>query len=440
MSNTSSTSTPKLLSWRHPVVATLAFLFFVLACSLVSIRAYRLQSVPGQIVDASFDKNSAFRDFHNAVYYPVRAFITGENPYSPSYLEYHPDGLGYPMFYPSNLVLHAPFGFLQVEVSQWVFLGVNFLLMLLVVWLAIGFTGCKPWPALVFVLSGFFILTRPGVLNYYGAQVTLMHVLGCLLALQYGRSKPALAALGLLLASCKPTFTIPLAILMLCRGNWKSVSMGTILSVVVGVGAVAWIASNNDGLDQFAEQFKSTYLDVESQPEIPKVINSGTRVDTYSILPRWDLIAPDSKWELGLLAAIVTFAGLCVLLEKSDRQLDGSMGRFGVLACLAVLISVYHQPYDALLLMIPLIALVFQLRASNPVFGKVMTCVLILLIGFPMLNFIGTRMVLNRLDVAAGSIEWRIIVTANAIALLAALLLVGTRMIFSRMIGEPRNA
>lgn len=343
------------------------------------------------------------------------------------------------MFYPSTLVLHAPFGFLQVQVAQWVFLGLNFLLMLLVVHLSIRFAGYPPWPALVFALSGFFLMTRPGVLNFYGAQVTLLHVLGCLLALQFGKSRPALAAIGLLMASCKPTFTIPLAILMLCRGNWKSVTMGTLLSIVVGLGAVAWIASNNDGIEKFAEHFQAIYLDVESQPEIPKVVDSWTRVDMYSVLPRWEVIAADTKWELGLLAAIVAFAGLSVLLEKSDAQRDGSMGRFGILASLAVLISIYHQPYDALLLIIPLIALVFQLRSANPPFGKLTSWILILLMAFPMLNFLGTRIVLNRLEITQGTIEWKIIVTANAIVLAAALLLVGARMIFSRWLRDTRS-
>lgn len=437
--NTRNSIEPRFPGWRHPIVTFLAFLFFLTACTLVSVRAYRTQSTPGQVVDPSFDKNSAFRDFHNAVYYPVRAFLTGENPYSPSYRDYHPDGLGFPMFYPSTLVIHAPFGFLQVQVSQWVFFGCNLLLMLLVVRMTIKFAGHQPAAAVVFAWSGFFVLTRAGILNFYGVQVTLLHVLGCLLALQYGRSRPALSAFGLLLASCKPTYTIPLAALMIFRGDWKSAALGTLLSVVVGMGAVAWISSNNGGLDQFAQDFRETYLNAETQPEIPVVTASWTRVDAYSILPRWDLIDPSGKWELGMLAGILGFACLCVLFEKSRRQLDDSSGRFAVLACLTILVSVYHQPYDTLLLLIPLIALVVQRSDPYPVFGKFMNWVIILLITFPLLNFVGTYRVLRRLEIAEGSMEWNIIVTVNAIALFVAFVLVALRLVFSRASSHPSD-
>lgn len=423
-----------LPDWIRATLSVLAILFFVTACGLLSTRAYRNQSIPGEVVDARFDKNSAFRDFHNAVYYPVRAFLTGENPYSPSYLEYHPDGLGFPLFYPSTLVIHAPFGMFQVQVAQWIFMATNFLLLLLVVRLVLQFLGHRPTSTLVFGLAGAFLLTRPGILNFYGMQVTMMHVLGCLLALQYGKDKPWLAALGLLLASCKPTFTIPLAILMLCRGNWRSVTLGTLLSLAVGAFAVMWIATQNGGPDAVVAQFKTAYLNVESQPEIPEVMTSWTRLDLYSVLPRWDLITPEGKVELAILGIVILFAATCVLAERNRSQLDQSTGRFGLLSCLAIIISVYHQPYDALLMILPLIAILFPARNSNPICGNTLKGVLILLLAFPMLNLLGTHMVLSRLDILQGSRDWKIIVTANSIALTAAFLLIGLRMMGSRLL------
>lgn len=426
------------LRWKQILLTLLAVIFFLTACGLVSFRASQTTSSPGQVVDASFDKNSAFRDFHNAVYYPVRAFLTGENPYSPEYLDYHPDGLGFPAFYPSTLAIHAPYGFLHVEVAQWLYLVTNFVLLLLVVLLALKFANREPSVLLVFAVSGVMVLTRPGVLNFYGVQVTLLHVLGCLMAIEYGQERPKLAALGLFLASCKPTFTIPLAILMLCRKDFRAVFMGTVLSLAVGGVVVALIAQNDGGLDVFLEQAKTVYLSEEGQPEIPQVITSWTRLDAYSIFPRWELLPSDSQTELIFLAVIVAIGGLCVLAEQEEEQLIGSNSRFGLIAVLTILVSVYHQPYDALLLLVPLTGLLLCPQGFTKAYQPVLRWTLIILLAIPMINFASTRLVLNQLDISRGSIEWKIIVTTNAIALLIAFALVSCRMLGSRLGYESR--
>ena len=230
---------------------------------------------------------------------------------------------------------------------------------------------------------------------------------------------------------------------MLCRGDWQAVIYGTLLSLAVGGATIGIIAQNNGGMEAFVDEAKTAYLSDEGQPEIPEVITSWTRIDTYSILPRLDLLEPDGKAEVLILAAFMIIAALCIFAERDKEQLFGSTGRFGLLAVLTVLISVYHQPYDALLLMIPLTILLFKSNDMVSIGGRNLRWTIILLLGFPMLNFVGTQMVLNRLDIVQNSNEWKIIVTANAVALLTAFALIGLRMLGSRVGSggeETRNA
>ena len=71
-------------------------LLFVAAIAAVVTRADYNRSQPGEIVSSRYDTQQGYRDFHNAIYFPVRALITGVNPYSKAYeLSYHPAVLAF---------------------------------------------------------------------------------------------------------------------------------------------------------------------------------------------------------------------------------------------------------------------------------------------------------------------------------------------------------
>jgi len=67
----------------------LAMVFFLVVVCLVVFRVYFFKHVPGE---SNAQANVGLLRFHNEVYYPVRAFITGENPFVPEQLAaFHPD-------------------------------------------------------------------------------------------------------------------------------------------------------------------------------------------------------------------------------------------------------------------------------------------------------------------------------------------------------------
>jgi hypothetical protein len=65
------------------------------------------------------------------------------------------------------------------------------------------------------------LITTPGRANFNAGQITLPVVLGSLAAVYYASRYPKLAVLGLTLAVFKPTFGVPIGILLMVRGNCR---------------------------------------------------------------------------------------------------------------------------------------------------------------------------------------------------------------------------
>ena len=80
-------------------------------------------------------------------------------------------------------------------------------------------------------LTALLLLSRPGHMNLLLGQVTAQVVIGAYVALRWARTRPLLAGMGLALATLKPTYGVPLALLMLFgRGDLGAVVVGVALS------------------------------------------------------------------------------------------------------------------------------------------------------------------------------------------------------------------
>lgn len=418
--------------------ALIGTLLLTIALGATIYRAVTLRSVPGEIVDSRFDKNQGFSDFHNAVYYPVRALVTGTNPYSSEYVKFHPDDLGYPLFGPTALLIHLPLGFLQVEIADVAYFILNVFLLLTVAALTFRYSGRKcSWGAIA-AIAALMILCRPGAVNFYGLQMTLLLVLGSLLALEHSEESPLLSGVGLMLTFCKPTFTIPLMVLMLFRGNIRAVVAGVVLCGISSGVVVLYILTFCGGLEAFIEQVRQQYFNGALHPDVPHVSTSWARVDTYSIFPRWGV---NDQWNLNVLVPVATmaFGGLAILFECVRGQKEGAVSRSGLLIILIMLASLYHQPYDCLILWVPIVAIVIGADKLEFGFSTVTKWLLLTCMLLPMYNIFGTKLFLEYFDISPNSLGWRIFVTANAFAILAAAVMVGLRMMLTRFSHVDRN-
>lgn len=416
-------------------------LLFVAAIVTVVARADHKRSLPGEIVDSRYDSNQGYRDFHNAIYFPVRALITGVNPYSTDYeSSYHPDELGFPPFAPSSLLLHSPLGFLTVQVAEVAYLIVNICLLIFICWFSVRKTTYPFAVGAVFMMAALMVICRPGLLNFLGLQMTLLLIVGTLLALEYSESKPVLSGFGLLLACCKPTYVIPLGVVMLFRRNFSAVAVGVMLCAVVNVGAIWLIASQNGGVETFVEDAKVAYSPAVDAPvEMPEVRKSWARIDLYSVVARWYDVSDVKLLNFLLPLGVLAFGAFFAAMEIDPNHRTGINSRTGLLAILVMLTSIYHQPYDALVLWIPLVAFYLgDFKLSNG-FGKASRFLLVMLMMIPMINFVSTKLLLDRMGVDDGTTSipqnggleqflhawpWKLAVTFNGIALALAAVIV----------------
>jgi hypothetical protein len=123
--------------------------------------------------------------------------------------------------------------------------------------------------------------------------------------------------------------------------------------------------------------------------------------------------------EIGVFLLVVAIAGATLI--RVQRVTGGPKGDLFILAVasLAILIASYQQPYSALLLVLPLTALVLGdwVPAEFGV-GPGIRRVLIVLLLIPMLNYLASWRVFGHFE--AGSGMWLFLTSINGAALLAA--------------------
>ena len=218
-----STFDTQQTSGAQVVIFLLGFVFFLMTCFFTASRAYLAEQLPGQVApcgpgdrqsgnNALSNGNSlatqGFKTFQDEIYFPVRALITGANPYSSSYQDFHPDGFSAVTTSPTVLALGSPLGFLSVRESQWLYLVFCFLLAILVarfVFLAGAHTA--PW-SMVLVVAGLMIVSRPGLNELLGVGVVFPVMFGFATALQYARRSSLASGFGFLITTSSLVFAV----------------------------------------------------------------------------------------------------------------------------------------------------------------------------------------------------------------------------------------
>jgi len=316
-----------------------------------SNRTFSRVTTPG--VFDNFERG--FVDFHNAIHFPTQSFLSGKNPYSREYVANHPDHRTFPLFPPHSLIIHAPFGVSSIEVSRvmyWVFeLVTASCVLMLIQWIT-----SKQVTLRGFLFLGIALMcTIPFYTSFYMGQLTLQLVLGTVVALHYSKTKPWLAVLGLTLAACKPQFGIPLAVLLLCRRDWKTAVGGGLLSAALSVLAIAIIASNF-GLQNFVEEIQTVYLGLDSHPDVGTAIDNGWRLDIYPVFARFLTVDGNMPvWSKFLIPALyLLIGGLGVFSLRKNRDADPLSN---MIICLTCLGCIYHSVYDGILLLWPAAAI-----------------------------------------------------------------------------------
>ena len=395
-------------------------LVLVFACLLAghTHRTFSRVTEPG--VFENF--NRGFVDFHNAVHFPTKSFLNGENPYSRQYVANHPDNRTFPLFPPQSLIVHIPFGIGGIETSRVLYcvfeLATASVLLLLIQWIVTRQVTLRGFLYLGIAL----MLTIPFYTSYYMGQLTLQLVLGTVVALHYSKTRPILAAFGLALAACKPQFGIPLAILLLCRRDWKTAFGGGLISVAVSGAAVAVICSNF-GWQNFVDEIKTVYLGLDSHPDVGTALDNGWRLDIYPVLARFLTVDGQMPTWSKFLAPAVYLAvgglGVFWLRNRPDARPLSNM-----IICLTCLGCIYHSVYDGILLLWPIVAIGYgRSELWQGVHWAIRSVLLVLLIAIlvNVLHLEGAQRALGIFD--SNLFSWRLVTSLGPLAILTAMLI-----------------
>jgi hypothetical protein len=304
---------------------------------------------------------AAMNDFYSSVYYPVRAFLDGENPHDRVRLKaLYPKVEEYPPYLPFNLALYLPFGLLPpatAAIAYFVFTAA-LTIPLSMVALRLAAIDTSPWR--VTLVAALLLLSRPGHWTLISGQHAVLLALLAYLALLLARRSPLASGMALGLCMYKPSYGVPLAVLMLVSGYASAVGIGALLATGLNAPLVLLLASRAGGIRPFLEKLSEGYHYWQHLPGMDPGSSldpmSFNQLDAATFVSR--LVGHAVPWTVSLLltALVLGVAGVTL------RRLANAPGRTAeqlstAVVCLGTLVAVYHMTYDIVLLTAPLAAL-----------------------------------------------------------------------------------
>ncbi|MDX2168972.1 MAG: glycosyltransferase family 87 protein [Deltaproteobacteria bacterium] len=396
---------------RAALRRALAAAAFAAACGLLASRAWTLVNVPG----APDDHHWVLQDFRDAIYYPVVALVHGDNPYDVvRYRAAYPVAQEFPVYSPLTLLLHLPFGMLPYQAAEALYFALTIGLTIGLAIVSLRLAGRAARPDAVLWLAALLLLSRPGHSNLLLGQSTLLAVFATLAAWHWRRARPGWAMLGMAVATYKPTFGLPLAVL-LCAAGAPRVALvgggiGAALGGLMAIGPIAAAGGVLPFLDALVNNTSATQASRQVAP-----LSSWLRIDAWALLAR---ATGGAAGGLAELACSGLLLGAAALALHRQRDADDAASRVlgGGLLAFSVLLAVYHQTYDLLLLAPTATALGLgvprALWAARPLARRLGAACAVL----PFANYAATHTALDRFGV--GGAWWQLVVSLNGLALL----------------------
>ena len=396
-------------------LTTLAVLSLLGSILFLFVRATSIMDIPG---DPSA-QGWIMQDFRDNLYYPVISFLTGNVPYdAPVHLATYPVFQPFPPYSPLLLLVHVPLGLLSYNASQLTYVLLSLVLTLAVAFVTLKIIGVTPSTLSVSTIGTLVLLSRPGHWNLLLGQPTLEFVLAVYLALHLGSKNARVSGIAFALATMKATFAIPLAALMLARRYFRALAIGVGVSVPLTLLPTYVLIRSSGGflplMDSIVETVKTFGNSVGNSP-----VTCPVRIDVVALVSRIVGRNLGVGFEITVLVVLLALAAATVRrVHDPAGERTADVYKISV-SCLAILLCTYHQPYSALLLILPITALVLGRWAPPDIVSPIWARpILLVFLAIPMLNFAGSWTV-SRMFVS-GSVEWKIIVSINSAAILAA--------------------
>jgi Glycosyltransferase family 87 len=353
-------------------------------------------------------------DFRFAVYYPTQAFWHGVNPYnSRTYSARYPVPVPFGAYAPATFLVYLPAGFLRLPVASAAYFVLTLILTVLLGAAAVRISGYGRSSTAVLATSGAILLSRPGQWNLLLGQTTLPAVLGVYAAVLLARRAPPAAGVGIAFSLLKPTFGIPLVLLLLAQRSWRAVLWGLGIVALVNLPLLTVLVRMESGVEPFVAAFLRSQADFAAHPSNDPLKNVW-RIDALALT---SLIKGTPIGTAGSFLLVGTVIGLAswALVRLSSRADENSRRLSVGITCCTVLLVVYHKAYDLLLLTLPAVALVRAWKLGSPDRRVLLleAGLLTMLAG----NYLTTESALNALH--PGYFARLALLSVNAVALLA---------------------
>jgi len=405
--------------WGNRRIVALAAVLLAVLLALTVYRTVAFYQTPGPFTP----ERQGLCDFHNGIYFPTRAILAGESPYSHAYAAKYPVARQIPFFSPVILVLHAPLAVLPLHLGeaihhllQWVMLGC-------IAILAATAASARRLDV-VLVVAAAMASSRAGHVTLFTGYFTFQLVLATLLALRWADRRPWYSAIALMIVASKPTYILPLGFLMLARGNYAALLRGAALSLLGTAATLAPLAYQEGngsfarGAEVLVDQIAQTQA-VHRSMEDESPVFSWTRLDLFAIVAKWRGEDPGDLQHLLVMFVLLAVPMAVLWRRRGANASDGGGGLDSALILTATLVSLYHQSYDALLMVVPVTAILLGIRQPWPRFGLAGRLLLAALLAWPLWNYLSTRMFLLRLDLSP---DWvKVMTSLNGLALAAGL-------------------
>ncbi|WIX84786.1 glycosyltransferase 87 family protein [Amycolatopsis sp. DG1A-15b] len=284
------------------------------------------------------------QDFRDALYFPIREFLAGGNPYDPAAMFAHwPVRQDFNLYQPYHLLLHAPFALPGYRVGAVAF--TFFSLLLLIALAAVAAHAVRryvpvPFAVTTAVVAALLVTSQVGKAQLFVGQVNPLISLGAAGAVLARRDRPGWAAVALALAWLKPQYGFPLAVLLFARGSRRVALLGTAIAAAASLPVVVLLVVRGGGIGPFLDVVVAN-LDHARGTDYGAVDSvTAQRIDVAAVLFRVTGWAP-SGGELVVLAGVLVASAL--LIRKAKEPVAD------LLTLLAVVVCVVHQPGDVLI-------------------------------------------------------------------------------------------
>ena len=394
----------------------------VCACLLIGATAYRTYSrysVPSNTFDWS---NCGHADFHCGAYYPTMGYRHGLSPYSEQLTVEYPVSSPARANPPISFLVHLPFTYLDLHAADVAFFIFNTSLLLGLAFFTVQVTRGSPSLFWWLLASCILLVSRPGHITLFTGYFTAEMVLGTVVALHFAKTRPLISGIGMVFASGKPTYILPLILLMFARKNYRAVLFGLLFCVIAGIGGLAWIAKDVGFAEILSEIREAQEIFHEEENAYP--INNWTRVDLLGMFARLINWTPNDTVYLTGMLALMAIPCFTIWKVADHESSSGITGVSALIALLTILTSIYHHSYDCMLVFVPWIGLLFFGKHLLPELGPGTKLWLKLLLAVPFLNYLSTLTFRNLVGWEQTSFHWQIVASINGICLVAALTIV----------------